>query len=77
MPKCHFYFNHHHLYYPHPHHYHHPQRHHHDQPLCPHSCGDVTVMYEGAGGKMEKRVVVVERELEELENRLETTNEGK
>ena len=34
-------------------------------------------MYEGAGGKMEKRVVVVERELEELENRLETTNEGK
>lgn len=34
-------------------------------------------MYEGAGCKMEKRVVVVEREIEELENRLETTNEGK
>ena len=56
------------------HHHRHPQRHHHDQP---HSCGDVTVMYEGAGGKMEKRVVAVKRELKELENRLETTNEGK
>ena len=48
-----------------------------DHSLYPHSCGEVTVMYEGAGGKMEKRVVAVERELEELENRLETTNEGK
>ena len=44
--------------------------------MLPWSTG-VTLMYEGAGGKMEKRVVVVERELEELENRLETTNEGK
>ena len=77
MFTYHFYFNHHHLYSPRPHHQNHSQRHHHDHSLYPHSCGDVTVMYEGAGGKMEKRVVAVERELEELENRLEMINEGK